>query len=116
MIPPVFDLQIFQGDSFGGGWTVVLPDLTPLGGPADLTTAAVSAQIRAKQDPNSDLYATFDVEVLDAVARQVRPKLAPEQTASIPKKKGYWDLQVEYGGWVGTVLRGSVEVVPEVTR
>lgn len=114
MTPPVFDISIYQGDSFGDTWVVRIPDLTSAGGPSDLRDATVTAQIRAKQDPASELYATFSVEVLDATERRVRPRLTAQQTAAL-KKSGFWDLQVRQGAWRLTVLRGKANLVKEVS-
>lgn len=121
MIPPELAIEIYQGDSFGDGWLIALPDLTSRGGPATLTGATVRAQIREKVDPASTVFADFTVDTVDATLRQVRPKLTPDQTAAIPKK-GYWDLQVETRDasgavlWRGTVLRGPVSLFKDITR
>lgn len=114
MIPGEYDIEIYQGDTYYGP-VITLPNLSGLGGPADLTTAVVTAQVRTKETA-PDALAEFEVEGVDDVARQVRLTLSHEDTAALTVKKGVWDLQVEEGTWVGTVLKGQVVIAREVTR
>lgn len=120
MIPVSYALSgdeaIYQGDTYRGP-LITLPDLSSVGGPEDLSgSAVVSAQIR---DASGDLVGSFDVDVEDDVARQVRPTMSPENTANVPATTVaaplYWDLQVVDGSWVGTILKGKVKVTGQVT-
>lgn len=114
MIPGEYDITIYQGDTYYGP-LITLPNLSGFGGPADLTTATVTAQIRAKE-ADAEPLASFTVVVIDDEARQVRLTLTPEDTAALTVKKGVWDLQVAEGTWIGTPLRGAVEIRKQVTR
>lgn len=113
MIPGTYDISIYRGDSYYGP-LITLPDLSPFGGPSDLTTAIVTAQIRAAEGATEPLV-SFDVEVVDDTTRQVRLTLDAVDTV-IANKKGVWDLQVEDSGWVGTPLKGAVTFSGQVTR
>lgn len=116
MKPGTHNIEIMQGDSFDEMY-VRFDSLAPRGGPANLVGGkVVRAQVRKSQDPNSELYATFDVQIVDAANRRVRPKLTPVQTAALTRD-GYWDLQVEdpATGWIGTILKGKATVIKEVT-
>lgn len=116
MIPARLKLKMYQGDTYYGP-LITLPDLTSFDGPANLSGATVTAQVR---DADDTLLGTFTVITVDATARQVRPTMAPVGTAALPvtseQYKGYWDLQVSASGWVGTPLRGEVEILQEITH
>lgn len=114
MIPGEYDIVIYQGDTYYGP-LVTLPDLSGFGGPADLTTATVTAQLRAKE-ADIDPLASFTVLIVDAALRKVRLTLSTAQTTALTVKKGVWDLQVAEGTWIGTPLRGAVEIRKQVTR
>lgn len=114
MIPGQYSLTVYQGDSYYGP-LITLPDLSSFGGPSDLTTATVTAQIRQKVT-SAETLAEFTVDVVDDEASQLRLKLDPADTAAITAKEGVWDLQVEEGEWIGTPLAGKVTFVKEVTR
>lgn len=113
MIPGNYNLAIYQGDSYVGP-LIQLPSLSPFGGPSNLSTATVSAQMR-QQEWSDAVLATFDVEIISPTERTIRLTLSPDDSAGLPEK-GVWDLEVSSGGWKGTVLRGSVNVGEEVTR
>lgn len=136
MIPGKFNLTggraIYQGDTYTAIASITLPPMSEWGGPTDLTSATVSAQVR---DEEQELLGTFDVEILDpeagsvidpetgdvrATAGIVKPTMASVDTAALPLtddfRKAYWDLQVQEGSWVGTVLRGPVAVLRQETQ
>lgn len=117
--PGTLDIEIMQGDTFDDIAVIELPDLSSRGGPSDLTGCTVRAQVRKDQKPTSTLYAEFDVEIIDEVARTIHPTMVPEESALIPRS-GYWDLQVEDPSqsppWIGTVLRGRATLITEVTH
>lgn len=114
MIPGSYDIQIYQGDVYYGP-LITLPDLSSFGGPADLSTATVSAQIRQKVS-SADTLAEFEVDYVDRAENQLRLTLSATDTAAITAKEGVWDLQVEQDDWVGTPLAGKVTFTQEVTR
>lgn len=120
MIPGMFNLTgdqaVYKGDSYRAIEAITLPDLSPFDGPEDLVGATVSAQIR---DEAENLLGAFDVEILDAAERRVRPTMPSSVTTDLPATSGsvkaYWDLQVEKDGWVGTPLRGKVKIFRQET-
>lgn len=116
MIPGTYNIDIFKGDTYHGP-LITLPSLEPFGGPADLTTATITAEIRV-HPLSAETLATFTVDVVDGAARQIRLILPPAITAALSPPEAVWDLQVTQGssGWVGTPLAGKVAVHEEVTR
>lgn len=114
MIPGVYDIDIYIGDTYYGP-LITLPDLSGFGGPSSLAASVLSAQIRKKVSSAEPLVA-FDVEKVNAGARQIRLKLDPADTATLTAREGVWDLQITEGAWVGTPLSGSVTFHKEVTR
>jgi hypothetical protein len=115
MIPGEYNISVYQGDTFSDIAMITVPDLTSHGGPADLSNAEVTAQIRSKPE-SPVVLAEFDIEVLDAALRQIRPTIPAAQTAAITAKKGFWDLQVTEGDWSRTILKGEVTFDKQVTR
>lgn len=116
MIPAKLKLKMYQGDTYYGP-LITLPDLTAFGGPLNLDSATVTAQVRDGEDT---LLGTFTVTVLDAATRQLRCTMAPASTGALPvtseSYKAYWDLNVFSDNWVGTPLRGEVEVQKQITH
>ncbi len=112
MIPGSYHIELYDGDSYRGP-LIVLPDLSPFGGPPDLTAATVAASVR------ESLHALesypFTVEPVNLAERRVRLTLTGVQTAALPVD-GVWDLQVSQGAFVGTVLSGRVKKIKQVTR
>jgi hypothetical protein len=111
------DSAIYQGDTYLRIAEITLPDLSGLGGPADLSSpTTVKAEVRNEEQ---ELLGSFDIEILDELERKVRPTMSSETTANLPLtsevSKAYWDLQVSEGSWVATVLRGPVSVVRQET-
>lgn len=113
MIPGNYDLEIFQGGTYISP-LITLPDLSSFGGPTDLTSATLTSQIRAFAG-SSEVLATFTIEVLGAIDRQLRLHLTATQTSAL-SGDGEWDLNVSSGSWVGTPLRGAVSMPRRVTR
>lgn len=120
MLPGEYNISIYQGDTFSSIAMITIPNLTSEGGPADLSgvDVSVSAQIRSKPDCE-DTLAEFDIEILDAVERKIKPTISAEETSGITAKRGFWDLQVTKEGspvWRHTILKGKVTFAKEVTR
>jgi hypothetical protein len=105
-------LAIYQGDTYA--LLLRLPDLSPFGGPSDLSgEAGVAAQLRRGAGIVDAV--DLEMEVANPLTREVRLTLSPAVTAQL-KGRGVWDLQVGSGGWIGTVLAGEYEVRSQVTR
>ena len=114
MIPGTYNIKVYKGDTYFGP-LISLPDLSPFGGPQDLTEATVTAQIKARAT-SAEAAVSFGVEIVDDLERQLRLTLSPTQTDALAIKRGVWDLHVIDGEWVGTPLRGDVEITEGVTE
>ena len=114
MIPGKYDIEVYQGDSYGP-LRLTLPSLVPFGGPADLSGGGTSlvAQIRPRAGSET-VSAAFDVAVLDPAARKIELTLTPIATAPLTKD-GVWDLEVRQGGGKWTPLAGKVTAIKGVT-
>jgi hypothetical protein len=112
-----YDARIYQGDTYDSLEVITLPDLSSRGRPDTLTGATVSAEIR---DDSQTLLGEFDIEVVDADLRQVKPTMDETTTAALPitslASKAYWDLQVTWGGYTDTFLRGRVDITRQETQ
>ena len=116
--PNQVDLRVYGGDDF-----VLRLDVTG----ADYSAADWSGQIRLDHD--ADVDAEF-VIVPDATgATAALSELATAQLAalgvaaysttkqaSVRKYQGVWDIQVNNGGSVKTLVQGLIEVYADVTR
>lgn len=116
MIPAEYNFSVYRGDTFNSIVSITLPDLTPLGGPATLEEPVeVKAQIRTKESSPTPL-AEITIDVVDAANRIIKPTIPADITAEIIPDAGVWDLQVMEGEWVGTILKGAVKFLKQVTR
>lgn len=83
--------------------------------PFDIT-GTVTAQIRTARltaDATADdPLAEFTVQVVD---NTITVSLTSAQTTDLPSA-GFWDLQVNNGGIITTLLMGRVKVLDDVTR
>lgn len=105
--PMTVDLRLYEGDDFWFDVTVTNPD----GSPFDLTGYTPRAQIRTSTE-SEEVIVEFEVTVTTNV---IHLHLAsPVTTDLVPT--GVWDLQIETGGAVTTLMAGRVNVTPEVTR
>lgn len=116
--PTVVDLLLYAGD----GFTIKLACLDNAGTPIDIT-GSVAAQIRPNRvTPSDPPLAEFSVSLVDAYLGIIALSLTSAQTINLlssnPEKfKGVWDIE-----WTPadkeprTLIQGSVECVPDVTR
>lgn len=106
---PVYDIVLQQGDS----WSAILdfPDST------DFTDLRFKAEVRTY--PNSpSLWATFDIDIVDANLKKLRLSLTKDQTKRIPVR-AFWDLQatsISDDTFQRTFLRGQVFCEREITQ
>lgn len=121
--PATYDLTIYQGDTFRLPLRLRTqnPDGT-FGDYIDLTGSTVKAQVRATTFA-TDVLAEFTAELLDQTVVDTKGSvllsLDPTTTAGLLTNgaPGVWDVQITFAdGSVKTYLRGSVTVVPQVTR
>jgi hypothetical protein len=112
-----YDARIYQGDTYDALDVITLPDLSSRGRPSTLSGATVRAEIR---DASQVELGEFDIEIVDADLRQVRPTMSATDTAALPitssATRAYWDLQVVWGGFTDTFLRGAVTVTRQETQ
>ena len=85
-------------------------------GPVNLTGATLRAQMR--RSPDTEVIATFAVDVDDALAGQITMTLDHEVTAGLTPEVDYvYDIEVVSAGLVTTYGRGyRLSVRPDVTR
>jgi hypothetical protein len=112
MIPGEYSIEISQGDTYYLP-LVTISSLATYGGPANLNApATVTATVYSG---GRDF--AMSVTYVDRPAGEISLQIPAATTAQIPKAlngTASWDLEVEYLGWVGTVLTGAVTVYPEV--
>lgn len=112
MIPGTYDIEITRGDTFYIP-QITISSLAAYGGPATLNLpAVVTANVYHKGETFS-----MSVDYLDRAAGEISLSMAPTVTSRIPDAAGgeaSWDLEVENSGWVGTILKGSATVYPEI--
>lgn len=77
----------------------------------------VTAQIRAARLTVADIAPTDPLAVftVQVAGNAITISLTPEQTKALPSA-GFWDLQVDNGGIISTLLMGKVKVLDDVTR
>jgi hypothetical protein len=116
--PTVVNLLLYAGD----GFTIKLACLDNAGTPIDIN-GSVAAQIRPNRvAPNESPLAEFAVSLVDAYLGIIALSLTSTQTigllaANAELFKGVWDVE-----WTPadkeprTLVQGSVECIPDVTR
>lgn len=99
-----YALTFTQGDSFRQVFDFNI----------DITGATITAQARTYPE-SPTLAAQFSVTVQDAAQGLVVLELTPAQTKILPLR-AYWDMQMDLGGTVTTVMKGQVFCEREVTH
>lgn len=119
MIPGVYNLTIYQGDTFE--LTFRLRDSVTRAY-LDLTDCTVSSQIRLKESTATPLAVIAGaLQDQTATTGGITLSLTPTETAALAPVAGntayVWDVQLTWpGGRVETYLKGSVTVIAQVTR
>lgn len=99
-----YDIAIVQGDSYSQVFDFDI----------DLTGVTITAQ--ARTFPEAPVVAAqFSITVLNAPTGQVQLGLTPEQTRRLPLRS-YWDLQIDQGGSLTTVVQGALFAKRDVTH
>jgi len=111
VLPAQVALRLYRGD------TRVWEDTFSVdGAPMDLTGYTYLAQIRATADAEEPM-AVLDVEVIDAVAGQLRRTLTATEADKLVPGKAAWDFQITSAdGYTRTVLAGQVVILADVSR
>lgn len=103
-------LDIYQGDD----WELTVEARHDDGTPYDLSSATITAQLRAFP-ASPDVVASCGVDMTSAAAGDVTLSLARSVTVLLPERC-VWDFQVEKDGRRSTWLAGPVVATREVTR
>ena len=102
----IYDIQIYQGDSWSQQFTF----------PFDVTSLTFKAQIRTYPNAPS-LYATFTIAKTDPTNGTITLSLPPSATAYLPVR-GFWDLQATdpaNPSYEQTYIKGQVFTQQQVT-
>lgn len=112
----LYDLSIEQGSTFP--LSIVWRD--PLKVPIDLTGYSAAMQVRKTySDPTALITAsTANGKItLGGILGTVSVVIPASDTSSVSFKRGVYDLELTSPtGVVSKLLRGDVEMIPEVTR
>lgn len=113
MTAGIYNLVIEQGATFSRA-LVIEKD----GSPWDISGYEVRAQIR-KTFESADVLQHITVVVTDPVAGEVTLTIIAADTAGLPITNAVWDLELDDQAGTPVVrrlLKGKVEIVPEVTK
>lgn len=116
--PAVYDLSIYQGDTFTlkVRLRTVNPDHT-LGAYINLAGAALRAQVRGSAADASFTEFTITADDQTVNTGGATLELSSAQTTALTPGNEVWDLQLtDAAGKVRTLLRGNVTLTGQVTR
>ena len=112
-VPAELNIKVYRGD------TIRATEFTYKEGGVAVNISAgysIAAQIRLRQD-DPTILKSFTVVITDGVAGKFTIFMAAADTAALPPKTLYWDLQVTSpSGHVRTFVKGKVTVSKDVTR
>lgn len=113
-VPGVYDLNIYQGDTFRISFRILDSNNDPL----DLTGQTPKSEIR--DAPGGTLIESFTATLAtqsgDTLGQVDLEMASADTTALTPGTIGVWDLQLTNAGEVTTYIGGSVTVQAEVTE
>jgi hypothetical protein len=104
MIPKRHNIITRQGRDFKKTFTFYESDGTTL---LDLSTWAVSAEVRKEQQRETTLYTTFTVDI-NTITSVVTLTLTEIQTQTIPVGVAYYDMLVTIGTDSQSYIEGKV--------
>lgn len=110
MEPARLDIAIYRGDYYS--LTLTFQNKTT-NEPIDYSAGTFAAQIRP--DANSDRVWDFQVNDDDSATGVVVISLLAADTAKMPKAC-VWDMEIDIGGTVTTLIGGNADVGRDVTR
>jgi len=123
--PDDVQIKVYRGDIFGESWEMDLEDYSTWDppGPANLDEPGITitGYVRySADDVGEEPVAEFDVQIINAAARTIKPLLWPEETANI-EENGYYDLQItqDRGAdppFVDTFLQGRLVLGKDKTN
>ena len=107
--PGRIDLVVYRGDSGRFKVTVNQSDGTPV----DISASTFLCEV--KSDPDDDKpYTTFDVELVAGDTSSIEVVITPDMSTAI-KQPAFWDLQMQAGSEVTTLLSGHVRLTRDVS-
>lgn len=112
-----YDLELYRGDY--KKWRHVFWQDEDATIASDLDGAEAYAQIRDKPLPNGVSLVTLEtlITLPNIVDVTINGNLWYDEDALWPAKKGYWDLQLDWGsGEIFTFVRGDVLITPDITN
>lgn len=109
----VDNITIYQGDDEPITWTLT----DEQGNPANLAGHSVVAQVRRRRDPTSPVLHEWSAEAGNVVLAGSSVSLKVDDSESWTWSFGFYDLHLtDPVGRVRVPVRGSVTVIPAVTR
>jgi hypothetical protein len=109
--PATQNLTIVRGDTETVQVTMTSDGVAPV----NITGRTYAAQMRTTPDIAA-ISATATCSITDAVNGVMTVLFTATSTATLDPGYYYWDLQETSGATVTTVLQGTVNVLPDVTR
>ena len=109
--PGIQNLTFVRGDTETVQVTMTSDGTTPV----DITGRTYAAQMRTTPDIAA-ISATATCSITDAANGVMNASFTATSTATLDPGYYYWDLQETNGATVTTVLQGTVNVLPDVTR
>ena len=109
MLPGFKPLKLYKGDTFAFRLTLGIGESD-----YDITDHIFTAQIKEKG--KTTVTSEFDYEIEDAEAGIVLLTLSATEASKLNASKRYeYDVQMDNGGVVSTIIKGPVVVVNEVS-
>jgi len=109
--PGIQNLTFVRGDTETVQVTMTSDGTTPV----DITGRTYAAQMRTTPDIAA-ISATATCSITNAVNGVMNALFTATSTATLDPGYYYWDLQETNGATVTTVIQGTVNVLPDVTR
>jgi hypothetical protein len=107
--PGHIDLVVYRGDSGRFKVTVKQSDGTPL----DISAATWLCDVKSSPDADK-AYTSFEVLPVAGDTSSVEVVISPDASTAI-KVPAYWDLQMQAGTEVTTLLSGRVRLTRDVS-
>ena len=111
MKPGPYNLDLYRGDTYE--WHFVLWRDVGKTVPFDLTGWTPKAEIRDR--PGGTVLVTLDLTVDATVVENNALIMTLDKTQAATGPKGVWDLQLDDGTEVATILAGTVKSTADVT-
>jgi hypothetical protein len=109
--PGIQNLTFVRGDTE----TVQVTMTSDGAAPINITGRTYASQLRTSPDISA-ISASATCSITDAVNGVMTVLFTATSTATLDPGYYYWDLQETNGATVTTVLQGTVNVLPDVTR